>query len=538
MLRRMFLAAFVLILPTTLVSSSAAVRNAVETSPALMIRVRPLEHIMDHAKFLAKKFGEDGDPKEIEAKLLEKIGLDNLAESGIDMKKPLGAYATVAANVADSTFVAMLPVADDKALLAYLGKHEIKADKVEDNFFSLALPNMELPLFVRFAQGYAYVTAMHKEAVAIDKLLTPNQVFGGNETATVAATLYPERIPEAARKTALDWIVEQVKEHNDDDDEIVKAQLGIYQKWTEMLAQDGKEATLRINFDQASGELTFDVQATPKPGTKLATEIAAIKPTQSLFTKMVGAEGAINVLSSSLLDAEMTKLAVKKLQDADDDLLETFNIHVDDEKSKDEIRKVVRALVPSVEGGNIDMAMTLRPGAKNYTALVGARLKEGKKIEELVKKAVESLPKDERDKVKLDAHKVAGQSIHSIQTEDDDNVKKVLGDLTIHFGFRDDAVVFGVGENSVKAVADALAALSLQPAPTVQLDVTAGKLKQMCDAFDESVFPMVQGIFGTDDRLRIYRLTMEGGATLKGNATVSLQAMVGAFVKVAGMFGG
>ncbi len=532
MLRRTILSTFVLLFPTTLPSSTAPAPDAGGATPTLVVRVQPIDRLLDDVRYLAKKFGHIEDPKELEAKMLEMLGLDNLAATGIDTKKPIGAYVFIAADVTESTAVGMLPVADEKTLLAMVGKYEVKADKIEDNFYSLAIPDMPLPMFVRFANGYAYVTALHKEALAIEKLLPPARIFAGNETATLAATLMADQIPDAARKMALDWIAENIKEAAEhEDNDVAKSQIAVYQKWTEMFAQDSKESTLKVNFERASGELAFAFNVTPKQGTKLATEVAAIKPGQSLFTKLVGAAGAINLAVNSHVDAEITKVAVKLFQDANDDLFSMFNIEIEDEKTKEEVRKLFRALVPSLETGSLDGAVTMRgPGAKHYTGLMGLKLKDGKKIEEQIRKLVDVLPKEQRDRFKLDKEKVAGFAVHSFnQGDDNEYFKKIFGDETVFFAIRDDAIVVGVGENSAKAVGETLAALSPLPAPAVQFDVTAGKLKPFFDTFDENTYTIVRQVLGTDDRLRLYHVTLEGGAAFKATVSVSLQVFAGLF---------
>jgi hypothetical protein len=538
---RHWLVAIVLAFPNTL-SSSAPAPDTGAAAPAIIARLQPFDKLFDDAKYLAGKFGKPQAAKDLEDKLLQMLGIENLAASGIDTTKPSGAYVFVAADWTESIEVVMLPVKDDKAVLAFAGKFEVKADKIEDNFYSLALPDLPLPMFVRFSGGYAYLTAFQKEALAPEKLLPPARLFAGSETAALAVTVRPEQIPESARKSVLDYVAEQVKEAADDEDsEITKTQIRLYQKWIEMFLQDAREATLLVNFDRPSGELAFDYGVSPKAGTRLATEIAALKAGQSLFTKLVGPQGAINMLVNTQLPDEVSKLLVKTFQDAGDDLFDAFDLgNIDDEKQKEELRKVFRAIAPSFESGIVDAAITVRgPGSKHYSGLFGIKVKDGKKIEEQLKKSIAALSEDKRKLVKFDAEQVGNIFVHSIKDESTDaSFEKIFGENVMFFGFRDDAVVLAFGEGAAKAVGEALAALSPQPAPAIQIDVTGGKLKQFCDGFDESVYGYVHSILGTDERLRIYAANVEGGTALKATATVSLQAIVGMVITISEMFGG
>jgi hypothetical protein len=528
-----------IVYPTTLSSSTPATDAA--ANPVIIARFQPIDKLFDDAKFLAGKFGKPEAAKGLEEKLLQLLGIENLAGSGIDTKKPIGAYVVVDADWTESTEVLLLPVKDDKALLAFAGKFQVKADKIDDNFYSLSFPDWPLPMFLRFTGGYAYITAFQKEALDPEKLISPSRVFTVNEPAALVVNVRPEFIPESARKSAIDALVEHIKEWADDDDTATgKAVIRWCQSWGEKFGQDGREAIIRVNFDRPSGELTFDFSVAPKPGSPFAYEISAFKPSQSLFTKLVGPQGAINELVNIRLPDELSKHLATVLQDPGVDLFDAFGLgDIEDEKAKEEIRKVFRAIAPSFEEGLVDVAVTLHgPVSKLYCGVYGIRLKNGKKIEEQIKKAVAALPEDKRDRVKFDVEKASGFAIHSIQLESSEfPIEKIFGPGLMHIGFRDDAMVAAFGENAAKAVGESLSSLSPQPAPALQFDVTCGKLKPFCDAFDETIYGYVRSILGTDDRLRVYAGNIEGGNALKASVTVSLQAIVGVIINLGGISG-
>ena len=58
----------------------------------------------------------------------------------------------------------LLPVADQDALLALLKKQDkIKVeDKKADGTYQVNVENVPFPFFIRFANGYAYVTGLSK----------------------------------------------------------------------------------------------------------------------------------------------------------------------------------------------------------------------------------------------------------------------------------------------------------------------------------------------------------------------------------------
>lgn len=520
---------------------SAPAPDAASTAPAIVARLQPLDRIFEDAKFLAGKLGKPEAAKELEEKVLQTLGIENLSASGIDIKKPIGAYVFVAPDWAESTAVAMLPVADEKAILKLAGQFQVKADRIEDGFYSLALPDWSLPLFVRFSGGYAYLAAMHKEALAVERLLPPARVFTGADSATLAISARPDLIPEPAWKSLSENLVEQINEFaGDEDSDFAKATIRLCRKWLEMFQKEGREATLQLSYERATGELTFDLGLTPKSGTAMAVEVAAFQPNKSLFTKLIGSAGAINYLFNCAVDGELARSAGKQFRDAGEDLFDFFELKIDDEKAKEEFRKVFIAIAPTIEAGAIDAAFTARgPGEKHYTGLFGLKLKDGRTIEEQLKKAVAALPKEQRDMVRFEAEKIGDTTVHSFKSDDDDeDFTKIFGNSVMYFAFRDDAVVLGFGEQASKAVAESLSALTPQAAPAFQLDVTGGKLKQFCDAFDDSVYGIVQRLLGTEDRVRIVAGSLEGGASIRVKMAISLQTIVGAmFLGVEGIGG-
>src|SRR5207247_1652860 len=148
----------------------------------------------------------------------------------------------------------------------------------------------------------------------------------------------------------------------------------------------------------------------------------------------------------------ISKEFAKMFTEASDELLDIFDAKADDDKIKEQVKALFKSLVPTVESGEFDGAMSLRgPTGDKYVVLVGLRLKDGKKVEDAVRKLVAVLPDDEKKKIKLDAQTVEGVKLHSVTDDDgDDTVKKIFGKAVFYLGFRDDAVVFGFGEGAAK----------------------------------------------------------------------------------------
>src|SRR5262245_9496967 len=92
---------------------------AADTGPSPVVRVRALESLAEDIKYLAGLVGQEEGVKELDAKLRQL--------PGIDLKKPLGAYAFVSPGIVDSGFAVLVPVTDEKAFVGLLGMFGFQA---------------------------------------------------------------------------------------------------------------------------------------------------------------------------------------------------------------------------------------------------------------------------------------------------------------------------------------------------------------------------------------------------------------------------
>src|SRR5262249_55395832 len=140
------------------------------SSPALVIRLRSLDGILADLHYLATQVGKEEEAKQAEAMLKEKAGGDKGLE-GIDTSKPIGLYLIAGPNGTDSYGAVMVPVKDEASLLKLLGNFDIKPEKSKDGLYTIKHEKLQVPVFFRFANGYAYVTAMNEAGIAKNKLL-------------------------------------------------------------------------------------------------------------------------------------------------------------------------------------------------------------------------------------------------------------------------------------------------------------------------------------------------------------------------------
>lgn len=319
-----------------------------EANPVLVGRIQPLAHFVDDAASLAEKFGKADAGKAIDAKIAHTLGLDSLKSSGVDLQKPLGYYAFVGDDVRTSTVVAMLPVADRQAVLDLIGRFQIKAVSLGDDLYSLDIPEETLPVFAlrrRLRLCHRAGQGGHCQ----DRLLPPTKVFSANETAAFTLTARPAATTEAFRKSAAEQLQLLFKQWLDNPNvpfafsPATITHFKALERWLAQFLEGGKQLDIRIEFDRKSGELAFDVNMVPRAGTELAKKTAALTPGRSLFTKLIGEAGAINLAANTHLGDDLSKDLANLLREAKDELIDWLAPDLD-AKLREQLRGVFKSL--------------------------------------------------------------------------------------------------------------------------------------------------------------------------------------------------
>src|SRR5439155_14596642 len=78
-----------------------------------------------------------------------------------------------------------------------------KVTKGPDDVYSVNAPNVQVPIFFRIANKYAYVTVMDKGNIAKDKLPAPEKVLPADDAGVASFVLRLDQIPENLKQLAL-----------------------------------------------------------------------------------------------------------------------------------------------------------------------------------------------------------------------------------------------------------------------------------------------------------------------------------------------
>src|ERR1700730_14201978 len=89
------------------------------TGPTVEVRLRSVNDLVDKFEYVAGLAGKEDAVKQLR-ELLKGLSADGKGIEGIDPKKPMGAYATLAKEVETTPFVILIPIADQEQFLKAL----------------------------------------------------------------------------------------------------------------------------------------------------------------------------------------------------------------------------------------------------------------------------------------------------------------------------------------------------------------------------------------------------------------------------------
>jgi hypothetical protein len=500
----------------------AQAADAPATTPTLIIWVRSLDGLISDIQYVANLAGRGEEAKQLRALLESRAGPKGL--EGLDTKRPFGLYGTLDANLVESAAVALIPVSDQHAFLGLLENLNFKAKKEEDGIYAVTPENLPVAIYFRFANHYAYVTAREKTALDKSKLLEPAQVLAGSPNETVSARFRIDQLPEGIKQIAESQIdvavsnVEDQKRPGETEAQRKARQLGAKETARQLIAvlNEGRQLSLHLGIDRAAHDLYLEAALSGKPGTQLAASIAASAASPSLFAGLESPRSAVEVFLHGAVPAKARQQLVKSVDEA---------VHSALDKEQDPNKraleeKLYAAILPTLKAGELDAAAELRgPKAnKHYAAIAALRLKDGKKLEKVLRQVREQLPESAREKIKLDVETIGSATVDrlDIQQQFDEQAKKLFGAHPVYLAFRNDAVFVAGGDGGLSLLKEALNA---KPGvlPPFKIDISVARLAPlMAKQQKADVQAIAEKAFGGNGKQNdTIRVIAEGGKRAK-----------------------
>jgi hypothetical protein len=474
-----------LLLTTSFLAMSLLPNQAIAQAkkPALQMRLGSLDSLMETFYLLADRVGRKDEAKQLEQVLKAGTGPDGI--QGLDPKRPLGLYGSIGPNGVDSEAVLAVPVLDEEkmltALTALSGGLGGKVEKGKNGgAHVLNLDQSPFPIYFRFEKKYCWATLRDESIIAPAKLPDPEVFLKAPQPGSLVSLKFDlSGVPDNLRQLAVDQLREKMSEAKDQapPEETAKQKAlrlqianGIEEGLISFL-KEGGALSVEIGHDKATEELFMGTELLPKPGTALAKSWNNLTNSETIGGSMAQ-KGTVLALSLNLKVPES--------------LLQTFGTALEEmrdqalAKEKDSAKKelgksMFDSMMPTLKAGKLDMGMAFIPskGDDHLSMLLGLRVEEGAKVEELVRKLAAVPTKPDDDKVTLDVGKLGATSLHKVEPgpNADKDAQELLGNGPGFFAVRPDAVLLGAGPEGMNLLKQGIETKT-SPAPLLSLGLS------------------------------------------------------------------
>jgi hypothetical protein len=513
-------------------SAPAAIRAADQDkagSPTFTIRVKSLDALIADVKYLATLAGKGEEAKQAHGFLEQMTGGKGLP--GIDDKRPFGGYIMVSPDITGTSGVGLVPIANEKSFIELLERFNLTTEKGADGIYSVTSELVRVPIFIRFANNYAYVTGLNKGALDKKNLLEPSQALGG-KSGLVAATLRLDQIPDALKQMALSQMEVRLTEEQEktlpgESKAQQKLRGEILKDMSQQIAtliNEGANLEIIGDVDRQANALVFEMNLSGQPESKLAACISDLRKKPSLFAGWATGDSALNLLLHMAAD-EKTRATLGAV--IDEGIRKGLSEEKDEGK-RAQAEKFVKIIEPTLKSGELDAAVNLHgpSSEKLYSFVFGLKVKDGQKIEEGLENLVKTLPEKDQEKIKLGAESAGDVKIHRIEAQKDfdQHARQIMGDNPVYLAIRSDAVILGGGPEGLERVKAALAAQAKAGAQ-FSFDVSFKRLAGLMVREHKNALEAADAAFGEQSGKDKLHFTVEGGKTLKVHFDVNTAVM-------------
>jgi len=486
--------------------------------PTVLVRIKSLDELVADARYLAKDAGREDEVKKAE-KGLEKL-------EGIDRKKPIGLYGSLAAKITDSEAVFMLPVTGEDDFVKLLKGINLEAEKDKDGIYTVASDSIPFPILFRVANGYAYATVKFGDKVSLpakNKLPLPSTVFtqGGG---LLSLTANIDRVPAQIRKVGISGSALYLGNLKDEKDENLSdaqnavrgALLDSAAILIKSLLLDGEAVTLKLDVDRKKNDLSLSFSLEGKNGSKLAKDLAAWGAEKGVAASLLSKDSVMG----GYLRLSAPAVVRKVLGPAVDELVKS-GLEKLDKDPQDLLAPLADAVKPTAKEGTLDVGLNMRgPGKSGKYTLVGSvQVADGAGIEKAAKKVLDKLPDEAKKPFKTDIAKAEGINIHQVEPNDlSEKHKETFGEGPVYFALRKDALIFATGDNALETLKTAIAAKP-KAGRTAQLELAMNHVVKLAPDLPPGAVELAKKAFKEKGSDKV-RLTVESGGKLEVKLSV------------------
>ncbi|HMO36383.1 MAG TPA: hypothetical protein PKA06_10095 [Gemmatales bacterium] len=486
--------------------------------------VTGVDNLLDAVKYGMKLAGKEDMAQQIDS-LLEAF-LQAEGFKGLDTKKPMGVYLEkFPENPMQPPVVIYIPITTQNDFVEFLNRLNVTPSKEENGIRSIEIPMTGQRVGLAFRDNYAFLS-LDEEAIKNPgeptKFLTN---FPANALFHVRVGL--NEVPEEMKELFLSQLNEDLKNEaarKEEEDEVQyqarSATVKLLQQAITRLVKDAESITVTSSLDKTGHRFTLESTMAPKAGSPLHDEIRVMSQSTSKFSSLLDNAPGYLVTHGNLnasIRTELDKLLDNVVKKA-----------IEEEKSivkKAIAEKVYQALEPTLKTKNYEFVLSLKADGNTgpLTGLTAIQVKEGKKIEELIKGFVAEMKDKEREAIQLDTEKLNGVNLHVVTVPVEDEgareMAEVFGEAKITLAFHDDYIIAALGKNANQELKKFISGTTgtLKPAP-MQMEVHLKPFARFIkEAPVREVMEKVLSEPGSDKMT----MTMTGGDKLQFKVDVS-----------------
>ncbi len=501
-------------------------------TPAVVVRVRSLDAVLQNARLLVSLTGEEAAARQIEGLLKAKAGAKGI--EGIDPTRPAGAYVRFGKEIEDVSGAVLIPVANEKAVLDLLERLNILTTKGKNDIYTVQT-GKAFDLYFRFAKGYAYVTGINPDNLLDRNLLDPAAVLGGTDPSVFSTLVRLDQLPEGAKLLAQAQLEQKLMDAQEkgppgESPAQKEFRVNLLREAARIgasILKEGAELRFDLGLDEKSKDFTANLALSGQSGSELARALQNLGRAQSRFAGLAKKEYAfLGTVNATLPDA-LAKSFMKVIDEGLDKAMSELR----DEQKKKQAQQLYQGLAPTVRSGQVDGFFSLLgPTGNTYTLLAGLHLEEGDKlgktIHDLVEQAAKDLPAQEKAKIHLDIESVGTVKIHKFELPGaaaGDKLRELVAAKDLYLAFRDDAVFFALGQAALPSLKEAVANRATAEMPLFLFNFDVGRMVPVL-AKNATQKELAAKIFqpGQESNLRV---VVNGGTALTVRMQMKLNAL-------------
>ncbi|MBX3411884.1 MAG: hypothetical protein KF708_04140 [Pirellulales bacterium] len=242
-----------------------------------------------------------------------------------------------------------------------------------------------------------------------------------------------------------------------------------------------ERVTWGVKIDQETSRLVSETLVEPLADSPLKSQFEGLSSVETRFGGIVGVKDPVLAVNlTGPLDEGMMSHMRAELAAYEGALNELVNssaiVSSDEERTayKDLATQLLEQGKATVEGGKLDLALTITKSGRTMTLVAGAAVADSSALEKVFEQMIEMAKNDPNvleAKLGVDEHETT--KIHKLVVKPTDELKpfdKLFGGLAIHVAFNDGAAWMAIGP---EALPNLKAAISGAPVSVKPLQVTA-----------------------------------------------------------------